>query len=255
MMRPRAPVFEGVPVLCGHRGSGKGTVGGARENTLDSYRAAVAGGLEWVEVDARTTADRVLVARHDPVVDDGRFIADLTAEETDALGLMRIADLFGDLPGRVAVDVDIKTSLEDAVLPAGETTAALTADLLARELSGRRVLATSFDPAALLIVRERAPEVPLGLITWTRFPLRKAIPAAAHLGMDVVAAHFESFPLEGGPVRRGEREAARSVDVAHAAGLQVAAWCPPGGAAEQLISAGVDCLVLDDVVAHAAARG
>jgi glycerophosphoryl diester phosphodiesterase len=248
-------VFDDVPAFCGHRGSGRGSVGGARENTLDSYRAAVAGGLEWVEVDARTTADRVLVARHDPVVDDGRFVADLTAEETDALGLMRIADLFDDLPGRVAVDVDIKTALEDALRPADETTAALTADLMAGEQGRRRLLATSFDPAALLIVRERAPELPLGLITWTRFPLRKAIPAAAHLGVDVVAAQFESFPLDGGPVRLGEREASRSVDVAHAAGLQVAAWCPPSGAAEQLISAGVDCLVVDDVLAHMAARG
>jgi glycerophosphoryl diester phosphodiesterase len=126
---------------------------------------------------------------------------------------------------------------------------------VAGEQSRRRVLATSFDPAALLIVRERAPAVPLGLITWTRFPLRKAIPAAAHLGVEVVAAHFESFPLEGGPVRRGEREASRSVGVAHAAGLQVAAWCPPSGAARQLIAAGVDCLVVDDVLSHVAARG
>jgi glycerophosphoryl diester phosphodiesterase len=206
-------------------------------------------------VDARTTADRVLVARHDPVVDDGRFIADLTADETDALGLMRIADLFDDLPGHVAVDVDIKTSLEDALLPAEASTAALVADLVAGEQGRRRVLATSFDPAALLIVRERAPAVPLGLITWTRFPLRKAIPAAAHLGVDVVAAHFESFPLEGGPVRLGEREVSRSVEVAHAAGLQVAAWCPPSAAALQLIAAGVDCLVVDEVLSHADARG
>lgn len=248
-------VFKDVPALCGHRGSGRGIVGGTRENTLDSFRAAVAGGVEWVEVDARTTADRVLVARHDAVVDDGRFVADLSAEVTDALGLMRIADLLDDLPGHVGVDVDIKTSLEDALLPAGETTAALTADLVAGELRRRRVLATSFDPAALLIARERVPELPLGLITWIRFPLRKAIPAAVHLGVDVVAAHFESFPLADGPPRRGERETSRSVDVAHAARLQVAAWCPPPGAAEQLISAGVDCLVVDDVLAHAAARG
>jgi glycerophosphoryl diester phosphodiesterase len=175
-------VFTDVPVLCGHRGSGKGVVDGERENTLGSFRAAVAAGLRWVEVDARATADAVLVASHDPVVEDGRFIADLLAEETDALGLMRVADLFEDLPAHVAVDVDLKTSLEDALRPASATTAARVADLATRERSRRRVLVTSFDAAGLLIVRGRAPGVPLGLITWTRFPLRKAIPAAAHPG-------------------------------------------------------------------------
>jgi glycerophosphoryl diester phosphodiesterase len=82
-------VFADTPVLCGHRGSGRGIVDGRRENTLESYRAAVAHGLRWVEVDARVTADDVLVARHDPVTDDGRFVADLTAAETDAAGLTR----------------------------------------------------------------------------------------------------------------------------------------------------------------------
>src|SRR4051812_20120603 len=107
-------IFAEPPVLCGHRGSGKGVVAGHRENTLGSYLAAVDAGLVWVEVDARLTADDVLVAHHDPVV-DGRSVAGLTAEETDGLGLMRIADLLAALPGHVAVDVDLKSSLEDAL--------------------------------------------------------------------------------------------------------------------------------------------
>jgi glycerophosphoryl diester phosphodiesterase len=238
-------VFADAPVLCGHRGSGKGVVDGQRENTLGSFRAAVAAGLPWVEVDARRTADAVLVAGHDPVVDDGRFIADLTGAETDALGLMRVADLFADLPERIAVDVDLKTSLEDALRPAEQTTAALVADLAARERARRRLLVTSFDPAALLIVRGRTPGVPIGLIAWTRFPLREAIPAAVHLGADVVVANVESFPL-GDPARaRVERTASHSVAVAHAAGVQVAAWCPPPEQADLLLAAGVDCLVVD----------
>ncbi|MEA2215443.1 MAG: glycerophosphoryl diester phosphodiesterase, partial [Solirubrobacteraceae bacterium] len=53
-------------MLCGHRGSGRGIVGGQRENTLGSFRAAVAAGLRWVEVDARLNADGALVSRHDP---------------------------------------------------------------------------------------------------------------------------------------------------------------------------------------------
>jgi glycerophosphoryl diester phosphodiesterase len=234
-------IFADVPVLCGHRGSGAGIVDGQRENTLGSFRAAVDAGLRWVEVDVRVTADRVLVASHDPVVDDGRYISELSAAETDELELMRLADLLEELPADVAVDVDVKTSLEDALRPRRETTAALLAGVLTHEAERRRLLVTSFDPAALLIVRERAPALPVGLLTWIQFPLRKAIPAAAHLGVEVVAPHVGSLAAEP--------RAAASVRAAHHAGLQVAVWCPSPEQAERLVAAGVDCLIVDEVPA------
>jgi glycerophosphoryl diester phosphodiesterase len=220
------PVFSDPPVLCGHRGSGRGHA----ENTLPSLNAAAAAGLPWVEVDARITADDVLVARHDPVLDDGRSVAALTAAET---GLMRISELLADLPSAVGLNVEIKSSLEDALRPRELTTAALVAALLAGQ--DRRLLVTSFDPAALLIVREHDPALPLGLLTWTRFPLRKAVAAAAHLGVEVVAANVESF----------DADAERAVAVAHQAGLEVAAWCPLAEDRDRLVALGVDCLVID----------
>jgi glycerophosphoryl diester phosphodiesterase len=248
-------VFTGTPVLCGHRGSGRGIVGGNLENTLASHRAAVAAGLGWVEVDARFNADDLLVARHDPVVDDGRFISEMTSPETDAAGVMRIEDLLADLPPHVGVNIEVKTSLEDALRARDRTTAALVAGLVERSGGSRPLLVSSFDPAALLIFRERLPEVPIGLIAWTRFPLRKAIPAAVHLGADVVAAHFGSFPLdEDSPQAAVERAPAESVRVAHEAGLQVASWCPKPPQAEQLAAAGVDCLIVDDAPAATLAR-
>jgi glycerophosphoryl diester phosphodiesterase len=243
-MTVSARVFVDVPVLCGHRGSGRG----AGENTLPSFRAAVAAGLPWVEVDARVTADGVLVACHEAVAPDGRYISELRGGETDELGLMRVADLFEDLPPGIGVDVDLKTSLEDARRPREATTAALVSDLVASQAGRRPVLVTSFDPAALLIVREFQPSLPLGLLTWIRFPLRKAIPAAAHLGVQVIAPHVESFGLRQNAPRLGERAIADSVRVAHDAGLQVVAWCPLTSEREVLLAAGVDCLVIDEVV-------
>jgi glycerophosphoryl diester phosphodiesterase len=249
---PPGPAFVDTPVLCGHRGSGRGVVGGQRENTLGSYRAAVAAGLRWVEVDARLNADEVLVASHDPTIDDGRFIADMTAEQSDQAGLMRIADLLAELPIEVAVDIDVKTSLEDALRPRTGTTAALVADLVERAGRGRRLLVSSFDAAAVLILRERLPDVPVGLITWTRFPLRKAVPAAAHLGAQVVAVHFGSFDLGQADAPLGERAPEHVVGVAHDAGLQVASWCPSPADAAKLVAAGVDCVIVDDAPAFAA---
>jgi glycerophosphoryl diester phosphodiesterase len=242
-------VFVDLPELCGHRGSGRGVVEGHRENTLGSYLAAVEAGLRWVEADARVTADRELVARHDPVVEDGRFVIELTAKETDALGVPRIADLLRELPRDVAINLEVKTSLEDALRSPAETTAALAADLVARDGRGRTVLVTSFDAAALPIVQARAPGVPVGLLTWMGFPLRKAIPAAVHLGAQVVAVQVRSFRLDRDRRGPAEREPSWSVRVAHEAGLQVIAWCPSPAEGDQLIAAGVDCLIVDDVPA------
>jgi glycerophosphoryl diester phosphodiesterase len=249
-------LFRETPALCGHRGSGRGVVAGERENTLGSFRAAVAAGLEWVEVDARFNADDVLVASHDPVVADGRFISTLPAAETDALGLMRVEDLLSDLPPEIGVDVDVKSSLEDALRPRDRTTAALVAEMIERGRS-RPLLVSSFDASVLAIVRERLPGVPVGLLTWAWFPLRKAIVAAAHLGASAVAPNFTSFPLDGRASREPpvERPARESIAVAHEAGLAVVAWCPDPAIADQLAEAGVDCLIVDDVPAFAAGRG
>jgi glycerophosphoryl diester phosphodiesterase len=220
-------------------------VGGQLENTLGSFRAAVDAGLRWVEADARFNADDALVSLHDAAVGDGRFVADLSSAETDELGLMRVADLLADLPADVGVNVEVKSSLEDALRPRERTTAALVADLVAGEADRRPLLISSFDPSAILIVRERAPQVPIGLLTWTRFPMRKAIPAAVHLGADVVAPNKTSWVPDG-------REPAEMVRVAHEAGLQVVAWCPDHAEIDRYTGAGVDCVIVDDAPAAAA---
>lgn len=245
-------VFVDTPELCGHRGSGRGVVDGHTENTLESHLAAVGAGLRWVEVDARATADGVLVARHDPVTADRRFIADLTAVQTDELGLMRVADLFAELPTHVGVNVEVKTALEDAMRPRERTTGALVGELVRQERERRPLLVSSFDPAAIAIVSERAPRVPIGLLTWGGFPLRKAIPAAVHLGADVVAVQVGSFKLDQAAAERVEREPVDSVRVAHEAGLQVVAWCPKPPQGDLLLAAGVDCLIVDDAAAAVA---
>ena len=68
-------IFETKPTIIGHRGFGSGTRDGYRENTLESYLAAVAHGLSWVELDVRRSLDGELVIWHDPVAADGELIA------------------------------------------------------------------------------------------------------------------------------------------------------------------------------------
>jgi glycerophosphoryl diester phosphodiesterase len=234
-------VFADPPVLCGHRGLGRGVVDGRRENTLASFQAAAEAGLTWVEVDARLNRDGLLVSLHDPAVEDRRLVSELTTSETDELGLMRLADLLEGLAPEVSIDLEVKTSLEDALRPRERTTAAVVADLVAREAGDRTVLVSSFDPSAIAIARERLPDVPTGLLTWRRFPLRKAIAASVHLGAQVVAPHFESL------VHPQEREIAELLETAHEAGLQVLTWSMAHADLPELAALGVDCLCIDDV--------
>lgn len=221
-------------------------MGGHRENTLASMLAAVDQGLDWVELDVRRGGDG-LVVLHDPWLADGDRVIEYAGPELAAAGVDRLEDVLAALPPHVGVDFDVKTSLEDALTDRGETTAALLAPLVANERRRRALVVTSFDPAALLVLRERAPEVPLGLLTWVTFPIEHAVAAARHLGVDLVGVHVGSLAARRPDPTRGLHEGVRAVEVAHRAGLEVLAWCPVPEVARTLADAGVDALVVDDI--------
>ena len=172
-------VFAGRPAVVGHRGLGRGVVAGHQENSVGSLLAAVDLGVDWVELDVTRTVDDVLVVHHNPADDVGGFLVEQPAHLLLERGVATSRTAFEALPPGVAVDVDLKTVLEDAPLGAGGGTVALLAPLLALEVRRRRLLVTSFDVAALLWLRERVPGLPLGLIGWVDFPLRMAVTAAA----------------------------------------------------------------------------
>jgi glycerophosphoryl diester phosphodiesterase len=246
-------VFRARPDVIGHRGLGKGTVDGHVENTPGSVAAAAACGVDWVEVDATRTADDVLVAHHNPAMldssgmPDDAFLVELASGDLARAGVQRLDDVLAALPVEVGVDLDLKPVLEDALRPVDAGVAGLLLPLLRRESGRRRMLVTSFDPAGLLWLREQVPGLALGLLSWLDFPLRIAVPTAAHLGFDVVGLHHRSFasnPVEPGPVHRS---VARNVEVAHAAGLEVLAWCPGEPEVGALVAAGVDAVVVNDV--------
>lgn len=243
-------VFGGRPTLLGHRGLGRDTVDGHGENSLGSILAAAHSGLRWVEFDVRRTADDALVVGHHPTLGaagDAPFLADLTLARARDLGAVTLEAVLAALPDEVGINVDLKTSMEDALRPRDATTAALLAPVAAAELARRPVLVSSFDPAALLVLDEVAPGTPRSLLTWVGFPLRKAIPAARHLGVQVVAAHASSFGPNSVDRAPTFRSAEHAVDLAHEAGLEVVAWCPPVAEARVLLGAGVDAVVVDDV--------
>jgi glycerophosphoryl diester phosphodiesterase len=240
-------IFGSSAVLLGHRGCGKGIVEGYRENSLESFLAAVSLGLEWIEVDVRRTRDDVLVVTHNPAREDGVFWADLTGTQACASGVLRLDTLLEALPPGVGVDFDVKSSLEDAPRHRALTTMGLLAPIVRREAAGRPVLVTSFDAAALGIARELVPGAPRGLLTWVEFPVGHAVAFAAHLDVDVLALHGGSLKPNRVEPEHLQRPLGRIVDTVHATGMELMAWCPGTRFARELIAAGADALCVNNV--------
>jgi glycerophosphoryl diester phosphodiesterase len=241
-------VFDKGPTLVGHRGMGRGTVDGFSENTIASFLAAMSAGLEWVELDVRLTRDDVLMVTHDPVLRDGTPLAELSAVEAERRGITRLEELLEALPTNVGVAIDVKSSFQDAVRPAGSTTAALLARL--RAVQDRPTLGLSFDPAALQHMREEAPGIALGLLTWLRFPIGHAVAAAAHLDVQVLAVHAGSLSRSAATGRAPVPPLGAVVAALHERRRQLLVWCPSARRARSLAAAGVDAMVVDDVPRH-----
>jgi glycerophosphoryl diester phosphodiesterase len=243
-------IFDTKPTVVGHRGFGSGESRGYRENTIDSYLAAVSHGLSWIELDVQRSRDDQLVIRHDPVTPDGDFLVTRTAEQLASYGILRFEDVMAALPTGVAVNIDAKTVIEDATDPTYRRTAALVAEALRKHQERRRLFVSSFDPGLLMTLQDRKDtiaRVPLGLITWLNFPSRHGIAAAANMGLGAICMHTGTFGLRLERPRPTDHTVERVINVAHRAGLEVLAWVPDPADAVRLARAGADALCVDDV--------
>jgi glycerophosphoryl diester phosphodiesterase len=239
-------IFDVKPSLVGHRGYGAGGAGGYRENSVESFLAAAASGVPWVELDARRSSDGVLVLWHDPATPDGGRIADLTAAELAAVGIVRLDEVLAALPATVGINVDVKTTIGDATDPHAQRTHALVAEMLRLSAGTRPFLISSFDASLPNYLKDRVSlpgDVALGLITETGFPADHAIPAAANLGFDAVCVNTRTLRIG----RDSEPRTQRILDIAHEAGLEVMAWSPDPAEAVALARAGVEALCVDDI--------
>ncbi|MGB3510124.1 MAG: glycerophosphodiester phosphodiesterase family protein, partial [Microcoleaceae cyanobacterium] len=62
-----------APIVIGHRGAS----GDFPEHTLEAYRLAIVQGADFIEPDLVTTSDGVLIARHEPILDDTTNVAEV----------------------------------------------------------------------------------------------------------------------------------------------------------------------------------
>ncbi len=77
------------PLVIGHRGAS----GDFPEHTLEAYRAAIAAGADFIEPDVVTTSDGILIARHEPMLDDTTNVAEVFGPERMSTKLLDGAEV------------------------------------------------------------------------------------------------------------------------------------------------------------------
>ncbi|MGE5459135.1 MAG: glycerophosphodiester phosphodiesterase [Solirubrobacterales bacterium] len=244
-IRPFSP--DDFPTIVAHRGASSTHP----ENTLPSFEAALALGAGLVELDARLTADGVVVVLHDPDVsrttDGTGLVHELTADEVRTLqagtfeipaGVPTLAEALETFSGRAAVAIEIKNIPgEPAYEPGGESIVRACLDDLERTGFEGPVLMLSFNPHSIAAAKALAPEVATGFLTTDLVDPREALAYAAEWGHDVL------LPGSRTVIPAGEGFVAE----AHAAGLRVGTWTVDDAATvRMLLGWGLDAVASND---------
>lgn len=241
-------IFDVKPAIVGHRGFGAGASARHPENSVAAFLAAAACGVSWVELDARRSSDGELVVWHDPVTPAGHAVVTRTAAELGTEGIVRLADVLSALPAHVGVNIDVKTVLGDATEQAQARTHARVADMLRTHRGTLPFFVSSFDPSVPVYLAGRtalAGAAALGLITSENLPPDIGIAAAANLGLDAACLYAGTLHLDDHASGRGS--AARAIEIAHEAGVEVMTWTPTAAQAARAAVAGIDAVCIDDI--------
>lgn len=226
-----------------HRGGATHPEIDGLENTLTAFRHAVAQGYEYLETDVHVTADGVLLAFHDTVLDrvsDARgAVAELTLAEVrrarigEVEGVPTLAELFDEFP-HVRFNIDLKAP---GAVPA-------LADFLQQRDAHDRVCVGSFSHRRLQEFRRLTG----GRVATSASPvdvvLYRLLPSA-RLADLVTRRRFQAFQI---PHRhRGLRVTTPGLIArAHATGKHVHVWTiDDPDEMRDLIDLGVDALMTD----------
>ena len=206
-----------------------------------AFRAALGDGADGIELDARLTADNVVVVMHDDdiarVTDGVGRISEMRFEQLRAArvagteSIPTLLEVVEAVAGRVSVVVEIKGAFGGARTIPGDEVARAVLSLISGVPD---VSVSSFDPGAVAYVRSVAPEVPTAITIGGTADLDETIDLA------VSAGHREIHLPEG-------RVTPDFVGRAHSAGLLVLAYTVNDPArARELGSLGVDGIFSDD---------
>jgi glycerophosphoryl diester phosphodiesterase len=239
------PYFDAPFLAFAHRGGARYGPNLHRENTLEAFRAAVALGYRYLETDVHATADGVLVAFHDPVLDRvtdraGQIGALPYAEVAEAriagLPIPTLADLLTAFP-QARFNVDAKS----------ERSVDLLAAIIAEHDAYDRICVSSFGVRRLRRLRRLlgtrvASAASMAAVAYTRF-----VPWLTWaLNTPAVALQIPEYHRVGG--RQVHVLTPALVQVAHRAGKQVHVWTvDDADTMHRLIDFGVDGIFSDRI--------
>ena len=233
----------GTRLAFAHRGGAYHPELEGLENTLAAFRHAVALGYRYLETDVHATADGVLLAFHDRVLDrvtDGHGeVATLTlVEVAEALigGRERVptlGQLFDEFP-TARFNIDLKS----------ETAVALLAAFVEERDAWDRVLVGSFSPRRL----NRFRRLTGGRVATSAHPLEVVAYRFLPSGRTADLVTRRKVAALQIPVRRGALTLATPglIRRAHAAGKHVHVWTVDDGEEmDALLDRGVDGVMTD----------
>ncbi|MGD9796206.1 MAG: glycerophosphodiester phosphodiesterase [Acidimicrobiia bacterium] len=211
-----------------HRGASRIAV----ENTLEAFVQARRCGADWIELDARRTADDVIVVHHDPRVPDGRAIVECTYADLPRYIPTLDAALAACDP--LGINVEIKN---DPAEPDFDPFRVIAVTVLEHCRSrGERILISSFD----LAVIDRV----IGL---------DAMPSTAWLTEEFTWETLETLLAHGHRVLHPSHRTVtiEMIEAAHRLGVSVNTWTVDDpDRMSDLIAMGIDgiCTNVPDVL-------
>lgn len=210
----------------------RGASAAAPENTIEAFRLARELGADWVELDARRTADGHIVVHHDANLPDGRLICELDRHELP-VGLCELHEALDACAG-MSINIEVKNHPDDADFDPDQMVAKSVVALVGERGQRTDVLVSCFHQPTIDLVHQLDPEIATAMLgygpatTWAEW--------AADLS---VAGHRTVHPWY--PMVDDE-----AVQAVHGVGMEINVWTvnDPEHMA-QLVERGVDGLCTD----------
>ena len=157
-----------------------------RENTIGAFEAAVALGVDGVELDVRRTRDGVLVVHHDGHIGHLIIVDSLASELPDYVPTLQ--DVMKACTG-VKVNVEIKNISSEPGYDKTGDFARSVLNCLHENNWESNVIISSFDKATCAVVRSFDSMMEVAWLLWKE-DLDDAITQAHVLGFNAVNPHF-----------------------------------------------------------------
>jgi glycerophosphoryl diester phosphodiesterase len=242
------------------------------ENTLPAFEHALKVGVDALEMDLCVTADDVLVASHDPLINEVICQGPKTGVPIRSLAYQQLLkydcgsrrnpsyphqvpvpgtrfptleEILGlGAPARVWFNIETKMRERPDLAPPPEKFAALVLDAVRRHGVAARTILQSFDYRSLRAMKKLDPKIRLSALD--DIGREDFVSLARSAQADIISPRFDFVTPE-------------KVRAAHAAGLEVVAWTanrPEDW--RRLIEADVDAIISDDpepLIAYLQQRG